>query len=114
MDKVKFTCKNCGNELNSSLEICGNCGITRAGVSNWEKHNPTYRLVLHDTILFEGYIHQCCKYMEDNDIASARILKENSFFKGKPFIPKAKNIKNYKNAIKYNGTKAILLSAGSI
>jgi hypothetical protein len=52
--------------------------------------------------------------MEDNDIASARILKENSFFKGKPFIPKAKNIKNYKNAIKYNGTKAILLSAGSI
>lgn len=108
-DHVIFNCQNCGTEIEASISACKNCGISRAGLKSWRKHNPMYRLILGNQVVFQGYKHQCAEFMEKELICH----KDNArkWLKGEEaiFTPKQSSQK-YINALKYSGLRAKLVT----
>lgn len=103
-EKKTLYCKHCGILIKDSRQTCEECGISRAGYSNWEDFNPEFDIKLNDELIFSGYRHKCLKFLEQNEImAYSTGLKLTRT--GKEYTP-TKSIL-LANAHKYIGLKIV-------
>ncbi len=107
-DDTKRYCKRSGAKITNSNSTCPQCCIVSAGYNNWEIYNPTYKLILNNQCIFEGYKHLCTEFMENQLICSKGTAK--NWLKGDRvvFNPKQRS-KKYPNNFKYAGLVAELI-----